>query len=76
MEITYLFEIEIGFTVCLKSADNIMQTLVLSGSRTSTMGAAYSAASTGSKVPSVTTQFSFVSVLSCKKYGTVDALQY
>ena len=76
MEIRYFFEIEIGFMVCLKSADNIMQTLVLSGLRTSSMGAAYSAASTGSKVPSVTKQFSSVSVLLCKKYGTVDALQY
>ena len=53
-----------------------MRTLVLSGLRTTTMGTAHSAVSTGSKVTPVTKQFSSVSILSCKKYRTVHALQY
>ena len=50
MEIRYLFKIETVFTVCLKSPNNIMQTSVLSGLRTATMGAAHSAVSTDSKL--------------------------
>ena len=59
--IGYLSKVETGLTVCLKSPH--MQTLVLSGLRT---GAAHSAISTGSKVPSVTKRFSSVSTLSRK----------
>ena len=57
--------------ICLKSP--YMQTLVLSGLR---MGAAHSAVSTDSKVPSVTKQFSSISILSHTKYATVRTLQY
>jgi len=72
--IGYLSKVEMGFTVCLKSLQT--QTLVLSGLRTATIGAAYSATLTGSKVPSVTKWFSSFSTLSHRKYSTVHALQY
>ena len=64
--IGYLSKVETGFMVCLKYPQ--MRTLVLSGLRTATMGAAHSAVSTGSKVPSFTKWFSFVSILSMELY--------
>ena len=53
-----------------------MHTLILSGFSTETIGAAHSATSTGSKVPSSTKWFNSFSTLSHKKYRTERGFQY
>ena len=67
-------KVETGLTVCLKSPQIL--TLTLSGFSTQTIGAAHSATSIGSRVPSATKRFNSFSTLSRKKYGTEHGLQY
>ena len=60
----------------LKMLCSVQLSVILSGFSTETIGAAHSATSTGSKVPSDTKRFNSFSTLSRKKYGTEHSLQY